>query len=187
MVGIVERSAILGPTRVRVGDLAIGLPSSGLHTNGYSLVRKVFGLDDDPTDARRRLAEWVPELESTLGDELLVVHRPYLAELAEKLDRIHALAHLTGGGLLDNLPRALPVDLAVEIAPGSWVEPPIFPLIRRLGSLSEAEMNRTFNRGLGMVVFAAATDAQGLLSDLPEAWIVGQVVARGDGVAVRFR
>jgi phosphoribosylformylglycinamidine cyclo-ligase len=187
MVGLVERDAILGPTRVRAGDVAVGLPSSGLHTNGYSLVRRVLRLDGDPAAARRRLEEWVPELESTLGDELLQVHRAYLAELAPRLGRLHALAHVTGGGLLDNLPRALPAELAVELDARSWFEPPIFRLVQRLGELDDAEMDRAFNRGLGMVAFVAADEADRQVRELGDAWVVGQVVARGDGPAVRVR
>lgn len=187
VVGLVERDAILGPTRVRPGDLLIGMAASGLHTNGYSLVRKVFGLDGEPAQTRGRLDEWVPDLEATLGDELMRVHRPYLAELAPRLGRVHALAHVTGGGLLDNLPRALPPNLAAELDGRSWFEPPIFGLIKRLGRLDEAEMDRTFNRGLGMVAFVPHEEAERLVGELGEAWIVGSVVARGDGPAVRIR
>jgi len=187
LVGVVDRDAILGPHRVRGGDVAIGLAASGLHTNGYSLVRRILGLDGDPGEARRRLEQWVPELESTLGDELLRVHRSYLAALGPRLGRVHALAHVTGGGLLGNLPRALPPDLAVELDRGSWVEPPIFSLIARLGRLDDAEMDRTFNRGLGMVAFVAPADAEQLVAELGEAWIVGRVVPRAEEPAVRFR
>jgi phosphoribosylformylglycinamidine cyclo-ligase len=172
---------------VRLGDVAVGLASRGLHTNGYSLVRRVLRLDGDAAEARRRLEEWVPELESTLGDELLQVHRSYLGSLAPRLGRVHALAHVTGGGLLDNLPRALPADLAVELDGRSWFEPPIFGLVQRLGELDDAEMDRTFNRGLGMVVFVGADEANGLARELGDAWVVGQVVSRGDGPAVRIR
>jgi phosphoribosylformylglycinamidine cyclo-ligase len=187
MVGLVERDAILGPKRVQCGDVLIGLSSSGLHTNGYSLVRRVLGLDGDPVEARGRLEQWVPELESTLGDELLRVHRPYLAQLAPRLARIHALAHITGGGLVDNIPRALPTELAVELDARSWFEPPIFGMLKRAGELDDAEMDRAFNRGLGMVAFVAPEDADRLVRELGEAWIVGSVVPRADGAAVRVR
>jgi phosphoribosylformylglycinamidine cyclo-ligase len=187
MVGAVDRGAILGPQRVRSGDVAIGLAASGLHTNGYSLVRRVLGLDGDPAEARRRLEQWVPDLQSTLGDELLRVHRSYLPALRPLLGRVHALAHVTGGGLVANLPRALPTDLAVELERGSWFEPPVFGLIARLGRLDDAEMDRTFNRGLGMVAFVAADDAARFVAEIGEAWVVGRVVPRADGPAVRFR
>src|SRR5262245_6982283 len=149
MVGLVGRDRLLGPARVRAGDAAVCLPSSGLHTNGYSLVRRVLGLDGPPAEARARLEARVPELGRTLGDELLEPHRSYLTELAPLLPRLHALAHVTGGGLLDNVPRALPPELAVRLVRRRWHEPPIFGLLRREGNLAEAEMDRAFNRGLG--------------------------------------
>jgi phosphoribosylformylglycinamidine cyclo-ligase len=186
LVGLVGREQILGPARVRRGDVAVCLPSSGMHTNGYSLARRVLGLDGEPAAARRRLEEWVPELERTLGDELLEPHRSYLAELTPLLPRLHALAHVTGGGLLDNLPRALPADLAVRLERRRWHEPPIFALLRRAGDLTEGEMDRAFNRGVGMLALVEPAVADALVRAIPEATVVGEVVAREDGAPVRL-
>jgi phosphoribosylformylglycinamidine cyclo-ligase len=186
LVGLVAREGLLGPARVRAGDVAVCLPASGLHTNGYSLARRVLGLEGEPDAARRRLEAWVPELERTLGDELLEPHRSYLSELTPLLPRLHALAHITGGGLVDNVPRALPADLAVRLERRRWFEPPIFALLRREGGLEEAEMDRAFNRGIGMLAFVAPEDADALTRLLPEATVVGEVVARDGGAPVRL-
>jgi len=186
MVGLVARGQLLGPARVRAGDVAVCLPASGLHTNGYSLARRVLRLDGQPGAARRRLDAWVPELERTLGDELLEPHRSYLAELTPLLPRLHALAHITGGGLLDNVPRALPADLAVRLDRRRWFEPPIFALLRREGDLAEAEMDRAFNRGVGMLALLAPEDADALTRLIPDATVVGEVVARDGGSPVRI-
>lgn len=179
LVGAVERARVLGPTRVRVGDVAIGLPSSGLHTNGYSLARRVLGLADDPAEARRRLAAHVPELGRPLGEELLEPHRSYLDALTPHLATVHALAHVTGGGLIDNPPRALPADTVLRIDGRTWRQPPIFELIQRAGALSDAEMDLTFNRGIGMIALVAPDDVGALLA-IEGAAAIGEVLA-GDG------
>jgi phosphoribosylformylglycinamidine cyclo-ligase len=179
LVGAVERDGVLGPERVRVGDVAIGLPSSGLHTNGYSLARKVLGITDDPAEARQRLEAHVPELGRTLGEELLEPHRSYLDVLAPHLGTVHALAHLTGGGLIDNPPRALPADTVLRIDGHAWRQPPIFELIQRTGNVAESEMDLTFNRGIGMIALAAPADADALLR-VEGAVALGEVVP-GDG------
>lgn len=139
VVGLVDRPP---PDPVREGDVLVGLPSSGLHTNGFSLVRKVF--EDVSLDSV------VPELGRPLGEELLEPHRSYLKEL--RILPWKAAAHITGGGILDNLPRALPPGLAAEIDLGSWQVPEIFRLVARRGGVEEGEMLATFNMGLGMVL-----------------------------------
>jgi phosphoribosylformylglycinamidine cyclo-ligase len=175
LVGIARREELLDPRRVRPGDVLIGLPASGLHTNGYSLVRKVLA----PLD-RARLERYEPELGRTLGEELLEPHRSYLGDLAPHLARIKAMAHITGGGLVDNLPRALPAGAAARLAPESWFEPPIFRLVQALGHIDDSEMDRAFNRGLGMVLIAGRDDADALVAAVPGAVVAGEVVARDD-------
>jgi phosphoribosylformylglycinamidine cyclo-ligase len=156
IVGIVEREKILDGTRVREGDVALGFPSAGLHTNGYSLARDVlFGrLGKRPQD---RLPELGAE---TLADVLLAPHLSYGKALAPLLDQdlVHGMAHITGGGFFDNIPRVVPGDLDVVIKSGAWPAPPIFEVIERGGDVSFEEMYRVFNMGIGMVVFAAPDD-----------------------------
>jgi phosphoribosylformylglycinamidine cyclo-ligase len=155
IVGIVDRSRLLTGAAVREGDLLFGLPSSGLHTNGYTLARKVlFEAMDLKVDTH------LPELGTTVGQALLAPHRGYLAALEPLIERskIHALAHITGGGFPGNIPRVLPDGLAVTIRRGSWRIPPLFQLIQQGGQVSEAEMFRTFNMGIGMVAIVAPED-----------------------------
>jgi phosphoribosylformylglycinamidine cyclo-ligase len=149
IVGVVDRRRILDGSRVESGDVLVGLPSSGLHTNGYSLARKIFleQMDLDHGDT-------VPELGCTVAEELLKVHRCYLNAvwpLLEK-ERIHALAHITGGGLTDNLPRVLPEGLRAVVKVGAWDIPPAFRILAEMGQVPEADMWRTFNLGVGMVL-----------------------------------
>jgi phosphoribosylformylglycinamidine cyclo-ligase len=154
---------------VRAGDVLVGLPSSGLHTNGYSLVRKVF--EDADLDTV------VPELGRPLGEELLVPHRSYLRQLRDLPWK--AAAHITGGGLFDNLPRVLPEGLAAEIDRSAWEVPPIFRLVSERGGVVEEEMFRTFNMGLGMVLVCA-----GPIEGYP---VVGRVVEHQAGPRVALR
>jgi phosphoribosylformylglycinamidine cyclo-ligase len=153
IVGIVEREKILDGSRVEAGDVALGLPSAGLHTNGYSLARDVlFGrLEKRPSDR-------LPELDgATIGDALLAPHLSYRAALEPLLaeDLVHSMAHVTGGGFYDNIPRVVPGHLGVIVKSGSWPVPPIFEVIQRVGGVSFEEMHRVFNMGIGMVVFVA--------------------------------
>jgi phosphoribosylformylglycinamidine cyclo-ligase len=184
IVGMVERDRAIDGSRIRVGDAVLALPSSGLHTNGYSLVRRLFGLDSgSASQARRALEVFYPELGRTLGEELMEPHRPYLRPLRPLLGRIRGLAHITGGGLVDNVPRALPPGVAVRLDRCAWTWPPIFELIRSAGHVADDEMYRTFNLGLGMVLVVAPEGAAALRRDLPDALLVGEVVARGEGPA----
>ncbi len=158
IVGIVDRSRLLTGATVRTGDIVFGLPSSGLHTNGYTLARKVLfevmGFD---------VSRHVPALGTTVGQALLAPHRGYLAALEPLIERqkIRALAHITGGGFPGNIPRVLPQGLAVSIRRGSWSIPPLFQLIQEGGQVSEEEMFRTFNMGIGMVAIVAPEDVHG--------------------------
>ncbi len=186
-VGVVERDAILGPERARAGDALLGLAASGLHANGFSLVRRLLA------EARVNLDHEPPELGRTVGEELLQPTRIYVRPVLEVLRRegaaVRALAHVTGGGFPENVPRALPPGLAARLRSGSWPEPPVYAFLRRLaarhGGIEEEELRRTFNLGLGMVMVAAPEAADGiarlLAAEGVPCWVVGEVVA-GEGV-----
>src|SRR5207253_10179454 len=184
IVGAVEREDILDGSAVAEGDVLLGLPSSGLHTNGYSLVRHIV--------AERELSSngVLPGTDAPLADLLLAPHRSYLPAVRALRDLadIHALAHITGGGLIDNLPRVLPKGLAVEIDREAWMPPGIFLALQTLGGVHPEEMWRTFNMGIGMVVIVApdasgaATSAAGL-----EIRAIGRVVRAGSAERVLLR
>jgi phosphoribosylformylglycinamidine cyclo-ligase len=179
IVGIVDRKKIVDGSRIRAGDVALGLPSAGLHTNGYSLARDVLfeGLKKSSQDR-------LPELGSaTIGEVLLAPHLSYWKALEPLLARdvVHGMAHITGGGFFDNIPRVVPKDLEVVIKGGSWPVPPIFEVIERAGEVSFEEMHRVFNMGVGMVVFAAPDDVGGISkawADIRQEWFaIGSVRA----------
>jgi phosphoribosylformylglycinamidine cyclo-ligase len=177
IVGSVRKDALLKPDSSREGDVLVGLPSSGLHTNGYSLVRAVFDVENNP----RALDERVPGLDRSLGDALLEPHRSYLSALRPVLGKIRGMAHITGGGFHKNLPRSLAGDLGAEIDLRSWEVPPLFRFIQERGQVDEAEMYRVFNMGVGMVVIAAPDRADEVMATMPGAWRLGRVVgARGE-------
>ena len=184
-VGIVNRDRILTGEKVVPGDVLVGIASSGLHSNGYSLARRVllkvdggaFDLDDRP-----------PELGGqTVLEAMLIPTRIYARTVLALLERfdVHGIANITGGGLHENVPRMLPEGTAAVLLWGAWNVPPIFDLIRRLGPVAQEEMEATFNLGLGMVLAVPADEAQAVAAaarDLgEEAWIVGEVVAAGPG------
>jgi phosphoribosylformylglycinamidine cyclo-ligase len=184
-VGVVEADAVLGPDRVRAGDAVLALGSSGLHSNGYALARHVL-----LARAGLGLESTVDELGRTLGEELLTPTRIYARDclaLAAAVD-MHAFAHVTGGGLASNLARVLPPNADAVVERGTWTPQPVFDLIARLGRVEQAEMERTFNLGLGMVAIVARPDADRALGVLADrevpAWVAGEVVA-GTGT-VRF-
>ncbi len=183
IVGVVERDAVIDGSRIREGDALLGLPSNGLHTNGYSLVRKVFGvgLGGDPAEERARLEGTYPELGATLGEALLAPHRCYCDGLKDVLPHLRGIAHITGGGIPGNVPRILPQGLGARIDRMAWETPPLFRLIQERGNVAEEEMYRTFNMGIGIVLAVAAEDAGAVRDKLPEALVVGEVV-RGTGV-----
>jgi phosphoribosylaminoimidazole synthetase len=171
IVGIVEESAILGAHRVQESDVLLGLPSAGLHTNGYSLARKIvnermhLGIHDEFPGAGRSTA-----------DVLLSEHTSYLAALKPVLGRIHALAHITGGGLPENVDRALPPGLDASISTQSWEVPDLFRQLERAGNVAPDEMYRTFNMGIGMVVMCAGADVESVLTSTASAGLAARVI-----------
>jgi phosphoribosylformylglycinamidine cyclo-ligase len=189
IVGVVERDAVIDGSRIREGDALLGLPSNGLHTNGYSLVRKLFGvgMDTDAAEERARLERAYPELGGgTLGEALLAPHRCYYDGLkpllgAQRAAPLRGIAHITGGGIPGNVPRILPDKLGARIDRSAWETPPLFRLIGERGNVAEEEMYRTFNMGIGIVLAVAAEDAEAVRAQLPEALVVGEVV-KGEGV-----
>ena len=193
IVGVVERSKMLDGKTIRPGDAVIGLASSGLHTNGYSLARKIFF-----EQMRLRPGSRVMGLSQPIGEELLKVHVSY-GPLVQRLLRkfntgkgrarvIKGLAHITGGGFIDNLPRVLPTRCDVVLQRGSWDELPIFEVIREKGGVEEAELYQVFNMGIGMTVFVAADRADEVLSFIrarsQRAWLIGEVVAGSGRVRI---
>jgi len=173
IVGVAERAELITGERIAPGDVVLAFPSSGLHTNGYSLARRALDAED-----------WAlprPELGGqSIGDALLAVHRcylPHVQRLQEVDIDIKGLAHITGGGIFDNLPRVLPANVDVLVRRGTWPEPPIFALIQQLGQVDEKEMFRVFNMGLGMVAIVPREHAERALKTLPgECYVVGEVV-----------
>ena len=179
IVGTVERRRIVDATRIVPGDLVIGLPSSGLHTNGYSLARRVLF-----DKASLKVSTRVKGLARPLGEELLRPHRSYLKPVYPLLGRVHALAHITGGGFYDNIARLLPDDVSVMIDKSSWRPLPIFQLIQRLGEVPDHEMYRTFNMGMGMVLLAPPGQSKLVLDSIARSRVIGKVVRGTFGVSV---
>lgn len=152
IVGIVDKRNVIDGKSIVPGDVVLGLSSGGLQTNGYSLARKLFF-----EIGGYRADDFIGELGTTLGEALLAAHQSFLRPLEGLLDKgiIKGLAHITGGGFLENIPRILPKGVSVEINRGTWPEPPIFALMQKLGNVAETEMFRTFNMGIGMVVICS--------------------------------
>lgn len=169
IVGVVERDNILPRKNLMAGDVLIGLSSSGPHTNGYSLIRKIFA--DTPLEAN------FPELGGSLADALLAPHRSYLPILYSLLSHTKALAHLTGGGFIENIPRILPENLDAVIHLNSWTPPPLWMLIQQKGNIAADEMYRVFNMGIGMVIIADKTKVAEIQSLIPEqTFVIGELV-----------
>jgi phosphoribosylformylglycinamidine cyclo-ligase len=183
-VGVVEADSVLGADRVQLGDRVIALASSGVHSNGFSLVRHVL-----LAGAGMSLDKHLDEFGRTLGEELLVPTRIYSKDclaIIEETD-VRAFSHITGGGLTANLARVLPEHLTAQLSRSTWTPPPVFDLIQRTGSVSVAEMDKTFNMGVGMVAIVPAADADRTLALLTArhvpAWDLGELVP-GNGSAV---
>ena len=183
-VGVVERDKIPQPNKIRPGDMLIGLGSSGLHSNGFSLVRRIIA------EREFRLDQHVDELGSILADELLRPTAIYAKLAAELFNRftIKGLANITGGGVIENLPRVMPPKVQAVIERKSWPVPPIFPFIQRLGGIEQSEMDRTFNNGLGMVAIVGPKDADAVVKLIRRrkypAWTIGEI--RRGARSVRF-
>lgn len=171
MIGVVERSRLPDPSGVRVGDRIVGLPSLGLHTNGFSLARRTA----------EALGPSHPVGEGTLADALLAPHRSYLEALttAFSIDGVRVAAHITGGGLEENVPRVLPAGVTARFDTGAWPVPPVFSLIERDQGVDRREMYRVFNMGIGLAIVAAAPAADELLDRLPDAFEAGAIGAAG--------
>ena len=181
IVGVVDREKIIDGKTIAPGDVVLGLPSVGLHTNGYSLARKLFF-----EEAGYDPAAYLDQLGETVGETLLKSHVSYLRDLNGWLDdgKIKGLAHITGGGLLENIPRILPDGTAVEISKGSWPVLTVFDLMQQMGSIEEPEMFRTFNMGIGMVLICAPADAMPIKASLDACYEIGRVTTGDRSVSL---
>jgi len=186
-VGAAERGTLLSREMPQVGDVAIALPSSGVHANGFSLVRKIIEITGTPLDAT------IDGLSGTLGEALLAPTRIYhhAARCAHASGGVTGICHVTGGGLVENPPRVYGDDLALHIDCAGWDLPPVFRWLSSAGGVTAGEMARTFNCGIGMLIFVSQDKADACLAALrdgpePEAWVAGHLATRGDGAAVSF-
>ncbi len=174
IVGAVEEEEIIGAQNVRAGDVLVALESSGLHTNGYSLARKIIS-----ERLSLRLEQSFPGIDASVADVLLTIHRSYFRALSPVLGKISAMAHITGGGLPGNLDRALPPTLDAHIDSGTWEIPPVFAALQEAGDVARDEMFRVFNMGVGMVVITPATAADEIIGAARVAgttgWVIGDV------------
>ncbi|MDI6739654.1 MAG: phosphoribosylformylglycinamidine cyclo-ligase [Candidatus Edwardsbacteria bacterium] len=177
IVGVVEKKKLITGKTIKPGDMVIGLGTNGLQTNGYSLARKILF-----DKCGYKVGTYLPELKTTVGEALLKVHPSFLKAVSPLLDKglVKGMAHITGGGFLDNIPRALPNNCDVEIARGSWPALPVFPLMQEQGGVPEDDMYRTFNMGIGFVLITAAADLDKTIKMLkatkPRAHQIGRVV-----------
>ena len=174
IVGAVDRARVIDGSKIAAGDVLVGLPSAGLHTNGYSLARRIV-FDVLKLDVGAHVAE----LGATVGDVLMRTHRSYLRDVRPFLPAgiIKGMAHITGGGLTDNTPRMLPDGVGVVIDRASWTVPPVFGWLQRGGGITEMEMLRAFNMGVGLVIAVSKVDAATVLGGIAGAWTIGHVVA----------
>jgi phosphoribosylformylglycinamidine cyclo-ligase len=185
VVGAVERKNIPKSPAIVEGDVLIGLPSSGLHSNGYSLARKIL-----LSRGRLKLNQRLPELGRTLGEELLEPTRIYVRTIGRLLKKwpVKGAAHITGGGIVGNLPRVLPPGIRAVVQRDSWPVPPIFGMIKKLGAVSSAEMDRTFNNGLGMILVVGKKNLNGAMRSLMQSeercFLIGEVRRGARGVDI---
>ena len=183
-VGIVDRAKIIDHDRMRPGDVVIALTSSGIHSNGYSLVRKVFNVE------HADLGAYVDELGCTLGEELLRPTKIYVKPVLAAMDvaDVHGVSHITGGGFYENIPRCIPDGLCAKIDKSSLRTPPIFSMLQRMGSIPEHDMFNTYNMGVGMTMIVAKDDTDKALAALKEngqdAYVIGEVVSGEEKVAL---
>ena len=183
-VGIVDREKIVDHDRMKAGDVVIALPSSGIHSNGYSLVRKVFNIEHADLNA------YIDELGCTLGEELLrptkIYVKPVLAAMA--VADVRGVSHITGGGFYENIPRCIPDGLCAKIDKSSLRTPPIFAMLQRMGNISEHDMFNTYNMGVGMTMIVAKEDADRAIAALKEnsqdAYVIGEIVSGEEKVTL---
>ncbi|MCZ7577991.1 MAG: AIR synthase-related protein [Dehalococcoidia bacterium] len=173
-----ERDRIIDGSKVAAGDVMLGIPSSGLHTNGFSLARKVLDIcNGEPMEETRRRLEERPAVlgGGSLGEALLTTHRPYHRQVGPVMERIHGMAHITGGGYVENVPRILPEGVTAEFDTTAWPVLPIFQLIQHRGEISSEEMYEVFNMGIGLVLMVSPDDAEAVQAAIPEALRIGGV------------
>ncbi len=187
-VGVVEKSKITDGANAKAGDKLIGIASSGIHSNGYSLVRKLFGLND--ADAKETLGTYSDKLGKTIGEELLTPTKIYVKPLLKLIDEvgINTVSHITGGGFIENVPRMLPDGLKAVIHKGTWNVLPIFELMREKGNIPERDMYNTFNMGIGMIVAVDADKADAAVKCLTDAgetaYVIGELTKGETGVEI---
>ncbi len=182
IVGIVAKDKLLNPrATVQPGDTLIGVPSDGIHTNGASLVRKVFNVDDDSS----ALNETPEGFSQTLGETLITPHRSYLGPLASVMVDIRGMAHITGGGISENMSRILPDDIVAAVHTSTWEVPLLFRYIQSRGGVTDDEMFRVFNMGVGMILVVAPDREQAVLAAVDGAWRIGSVAQNTNGDSVR--
>jgi phosphoribosylformylglycinamidine cyclo-ligase len=182
IVGVVDKSKVIDGKSIAAGDVVLGLPSSGLQTNGYSLARKLFfEIGGYQVNSR------IEELGETVGEALLKSHASFLKPLDTLLDsgKIKGLAHITGGGLLENIPRILPENVSVEIEKGTWKEPAIFKLMQKIGNVEEKEMFRTFNMGVGMIIICSEENKEYIKENSDECYEIGRVIEGNKEVIIK--
>lgn len=171
ILGIVEKAKIIDGKKIKNGDVLLALPSSGLHTNGYSLARKAFF-----ETAQFKVDDYIEDLGCTVGEELLKVHKCYFRQVYPLLQdfEIHGIAHITGGGLIDNIARLLPNGLSAQFSQ-SWPIPPVFQLIQEIEKVSDRQMRKIFNLGVGMVLIVPAVQVKAIQGAIKESWVIGKI------------
>jgi phosphoribosylformylglycinamidine cyclo-ligase len=172
IVGVVEKDRIITGQEIKSGDAIVGLPSSGLHTNGFSMIRRIFKLE--------QLKAYHAELSSTLGEALLEPHRSYYPQVKPLLEHVLGMAHITGGGLPGNVPRVLPESLAARFDLAAWNPPILYEMIKKQGRVDWKEMYRVFNMGIGLTVFCHPADVSRFIEGIPGAVVIGEVVPQTD-------
>ena len=178
-VGVVEKSQIIDGKKIKEGDAVIGIASNGLHSNGFSLVRKVLF-----ESKKYKISDKIPSFEKSLGEELLKPTRIYVSSVLHLLEKykILGIAHITGGGIVENIPRILPEEVSIRIDQKSWPKPSIFAFIQKEGEISDGEMYRTFNMGIGMVLIVSPSDASKVMDELKmvkyDSYLIGKVIKR---------
>jgi len=191
IVGVVDKAKVIDGKSIEPGDVVLGLPSNGLQTNGYSLARKLFF-----EVGGYKVDSYIDELGTTVGEALLATHQSFLPRIAPLFDKsvvadggvhvplIKALAHITGGGFLENIPRILPEGVSVEINRGTWPELPIFGLMQQIGNVSDHEMFRTFNMGIGMIVVCSEIDKDNIANGVNDCYEIGRVASGSQAVQI---